>query len=172
MQYCNVKLLKTVGKYLPYTSQEGCWKSRVMRLLGQAWLSNSPIAGNAGFHITAGKPICATLLLGLYCKMKTMGHLSLVPVSNDFIVLLKWILEKRNGSIGHFMFTGCIPQSNACVVCLIKHSRKIHLNSFKIIISLSIVIIFQRCFINGNRCFGNRPLRVCGYLAVTGVKGL
>lgn len=25
---------------------------------------------------------------------------------------------------------------------------------------------------NGNCCFGNGPLRVCGYLAVTGAKGL
>lgn len=46
------------------------------------------------------------------------------------------------------------------------------MSGFKIIISLSIVLIIQRSFINGYCCLGKRPLSVCGYLAAITAKEL
>lgn len=144
----------------------------MLRILGdggQTWLPNSPAAGNAGLQSRLGTHIL-TLLLGLNRRMRTTGLVSLSPICNYFIFPLKWMLDKINRPIRCVMITGRAPQTKLCsLLSTWKHDRKIHL---KIITSLSIVPIFQRCFMNGNCYFGNGPLRVCGYLAVTEAKGL
>lgn len=110
------------------------------------------------------------LLLALNCSMRSTGLVSLISIRNYFIVPLKWMLDKRNRPIRRVVISERAPQTKLCtLLSRWEHNRKIHL---KITTSLSFVPVFQRHFMNSNCYFGNEPLRVCGYLAVTGAKGL
>jgi len=78
-----------VGKHLPRTTWERCY---------QSWANGGVAAGAGsdfstalqlvidGFHSTAGN---RCFFQGLDHRMKAMGHLSLIPVFNDFIIPLK-----------------------------------------------------------------------------------